>query len=272
VTDLGTELRTDLAAFAGRSRVLVAVDFDGTLAPFVLDPMQARALPGAVEALRSAAELDGVTVAVVSGRELSTLSALTGIDPGEDIALIGSHGAQVGGMETTHIAGQSNLDEDTRARLGVVKAELETIKAEHPAVRLEYKPTAVALHTRGVESATAATATMAAKEVAQRHPGVHLMPGKDVVELTVLEANKGTAVVQLARQTSSQATLYVGDDVTDERVFTVLDPAAGDLSVKVGQGDTAAVHRVSDPALVVELLELFVQRRRAGEPRHTADG
>lgn len=266
MTDKAAELRGAVAVFAARPRVLVAVDFDGTLAPFVLDPMQARALPGAAEALRAAAAFEGVTVAVVSGRDLSTLTALTGLGPDENIRLIGSHGAQPAGAGSTQVAGQANLDEDTRARLGVVKAELEAIRSEHPAVRLEYKPTAVALHTRGVEPSTAATATTAAREVAARHPGVQVMPGKEVLELTVLEANKGTAVVQLARETDSEATLYVGDDVTDERAFSVLGPASGDLSVKVGEGETAAAYRVSDPASVLELLELFVEYRRAAGP------
>jgi trehalose-phosphatase len=102
-------------------------------------------------------------------------------------------------------------------------------------------------------------------QVGQRYPDVHVMPGKNVVELSVLEANKGKAVVTLAQATSSQATLYLGDDVTDERAFAALDPASGDLTVKVGDGDSAAAHRVPDQRSVVELLELFVDLRRAGQ-------
>jgi len=88
------------------------------------------------------------------------------------------------------------------------------------------------------------------------------MPGKDVVELTVLEANKGSALLELARASESEATLYVGDDVTDERAFAALDPASGDLTVKVGDGDTVATQRVPGPEAVVELLELLVHHRR----------
>jgi trehalose 6-phosphate phosphatase len=84
------------------------------------------------------------------------------------------------------------------------------------------------------------------------------------VELTVLDGNKGSAVVSLARSTRSEATLYVGDDVTDERAFAALDPASGDLTVKVGDGETAAAQRLPDPASVVKLLEFFVDRRSAG--------
>ena len=259
MTETRSELQIAVIAFAARPRVLVAVDFDGTLAPFVIDPMQARAVPGGLEALRAAAALGGVTAAIVSGRDLATLAALTGIGPGDGVALIGSHGAQAS-LQPAHDA--AFLDEDATARLSVVRSELEAIRSRYPAVRLEHKPSAVVLHTRGVEPSVAAAATSAAFEVGERHPGVHVMPGKDVVELSVLEANKGSAVVELARATSSDATLYLGDDVTDERAFAALDPPSGDLTVKVGNGQTLATQRVPDPESVVKLLELFVDQRR----------
>jgi len=256
-----------LAAFAARPRVVVAVDFDGTLAPFVTDPLAARALPGGLEALRAAAALDGVTAAVVSGRDLATLAELTGIGPGDGIVLVGSHGAQMGARVDTEprtqaVDGSSLLDEAATALLAVVRGELETIRSRYPAVRLEDKPSAAVLHTRGVEASAAAAATRAALEVGGRHTGVHVLPGKDVVELTVLEADKGSALVDLARQAGSDATLYIGDDVTDERAFAALDPESGDLTVKVGEGETLAAHRVCGPEAAVELLQLFVDLRR----------
>ena len=270
MTEAGAQLRSAVAAFAARPRVLVALDFDGTLSPFVLDPLQARAVPGGLKALQAAAALGGVTTAVVSGRDLATLATLTGIGPGDGIVLIGSHGAQTTSEDDTSLSPAPDagfLDEDATARLSVVTDELEQIRSLYPAVRLEHKPSAVALHTRGVEPSVAAAATAAAREVAQRHRGVHVMPGKEVVELTVLEANKGSAVLKLALATSSDATLYVGDDVTDERAFAALDPASGDLTVKVGDGPTVAAQRVPDPAAVVELLELFVEQRRVAQRR-----
>jgi trehalose 6-phosphate phosphatase len=154
------------------------------------------------------------------------------------------------------------LDEDATARLSVVSGELEAIRSRYPAVRLEYKPSVVVLHTRGVDPSVAAAATTATLAVGERYPGVHVMPGKNVVELTVLEANKGNAVVALARATTSDATLYLGDDVTDERAFAALDRTSGDLTVKVGDGETVAAQRVPGPEAVVELLELFVDQAR----------
>ena len=271
MTDLGEDLRIALAAFAARPQVLVALDFDGTLAPFVRDPMQARALPGGLEALRAAAALSGVTAALASGRDLATLASITGIGPDDGITLIGSHGAQIShgaqpsrgrqaGLDPTGDA--PFLDDAAAARLATVRDELEAIRFRYPAVRLELKPSAVVLHTRGVEPSVAAAATKAAHDVGERHTGVHVMPGKEVVELAVLEADKGTALLELARASSSDATLYIGDDVTDERAFAALDPRSGDLTIKVGDGETVAAQRIPNPESVVELLNLFVERRR----------
>lgn len=265
MTAVGQELRIALTAFAARARVLVAVDFDGTLAPFVTDPLQARAVPGGLEALRDAAALGGVTTAVVSGRDLATLAMLTGIGPDDGITLIGSHGAQTNRgdrVELVSAAGAAFLDEAAVALLETLRDELEAIRSRYPAVRLEYKPAAVVLHTRGVEPSAADAATKAAHEAGRRRAGVHVMPGKEVVELSVSAADKGSSLAELARASSSDATLYVGDDVTDERAFAALHPLSGDLTVKVGAGETVAVQRVPDSEAVVGLLKLFVDVRR----------
>jgi len=199
----------------------------------------------------------------VSGRDLATLAALTGIGGDDEVTLIGSHGGETNLPGHESLApGEGFLDPEATARLSVLGDELEAIRSRYPAVRLEHKPSAVALHTRGVDPAVAAAATADALEVGARYPGVHVMPGKNVVELTVREANKGNAVVALAQVSSSQATLYVGDDVTDERAFAALNPPSGDLTVKVGDGQTAATQRVPDPASVVQMLELFLELRQ----------
>lgn len=90
-TPLRPPSREELGAFARRGDVLVASDFDGVLAPIVLDPASARPQPGTIEALSAMAALPGVSVALASGRDLATLRALTGIDESSPIVLIGSH-------------------------------------------------------------------------------------------------------------------------------------------------------------------------------------
>jgi trehalose 6-phosphate phosphatase len=269
VTGVDAGLRIAVADFAAQPRVLVAVDFDGTLSPLIIDPLKARAVPGALEALRAAAALGGVTAAIVSGRDLATLRALTGIGPEDGVALIGSHGAQTSFGEQTITDPASDvglLDKAATAQLNVLRGELEAIRSRYPAVRLEEKPSAVALHTRGLEPSVAAAAEAAGLEVGSRYPDVHVIPGKNVVELTLVATTKGGVLLTLAESTGSDATLYVGDDVTDESAFAALDPASGDLTVKVGDGQTLAAHRVPDPESVVRLLDLFVDQRRTLQP------
>ena len=60
--------------------------------------------------------------------------------------------------------------------------------------------------------------------------------------------------------------LYAGDDVTDEHALATLDPAAGDVGVKVGAGETVASFRVADPDAVAEVLEHLV-RAFSSSPR-----
>ncbi len=202
---------------------------------------------------------------MVSGRDLTTLEMLTALGPDDGITLIGSHGAQTNHAdrgELASAAGAAFLDEAAAALLKTLSDELEAIRSRYPAVRLEYKPAAVVLHTRDVEPSAAEGAAKAASEVGRRHTGVHVTPGKEVVELSVSAADKGSALADLARASSSEATLYVGDDATDERAFTALHPSSGDLTIKVGTGETVALHRVPDPEAVVELLTLFVDERR----------
>ncbi|MFL6151154.1 MAG: trehalose-phosphatase [Ornithinibacter sp.] len=258
------ELRTALSDLAARPRVLVAVDFDGTLAPLVADPLQAHAVAGGLEALRDAAALAGVTAAIVSGRDLATLELLTSIARHEGIHLIGSHGAEVtpppGSDAPSGTA--APVDSSATSLLNTVRSELEAIRSRHPAARVEYKPTAVVLHTRGMEPSAGEAARRAAQDVGVRHPELHVLPGKEVVELSVSPADKGTAVANLAVESRSDATLYVGDDATDERAFAALAPTSGDVTIKVGTGTTRALHRVADPEAVVEVLEYLIDERR----------
>ncbi len=72
----------------------------------------------------------------------------------------------------------------------------------------------------------------------------------------------GKALEWLRELTAASAVLFIGDDVTDEDGFRVLE--AGDVGIKVGTGETAAQFRISDPAEVSELLaELVTVRKRA---------
>lgn len=253
-------LRAALEAFVQHPRILIGVDFDGTLAPFATDPMQVRAAPGAMATLYAAAALRGVTVALVSGRDLKTLRTLTGIPHTSPIVLLGSHGGQ---SSLADVQDSNRLDEEATSRLAAARADLEEVALAHPGTRIELKPGAVALHTRGVDPSVGAAALAAALELSTRHTGVKVIPGKEVVELTVVENDKGIALRALAVARTVDATAYLGDDVTDERAFAALDPKSGDVTVKVGEGNTLASYRLETVDDVVTALRVVVSTRQS---------
>src|SRR5262245_46467261 len=90
--DFDPELRAAVTRIARVPQLLVACDYDGTLAPIVQDPTQAVPLPEAVAAVRTLASLPQTTVAVVSGRALRDLAALSRLP--SEVHLVGSHGSE----------------------------------------------------------------------------------------------------------------------------------------------------------------------------------
>lgn len=237
---LPADLVEALAAVAGRRPLLVASDYDGVLAPLVGDPSAAVPLPGAAEALVRLASADGVTVALVSGRGVTDLQATSGF--AGPFRWIGSHGAEYGGP----------LSEELAARRDALAERLAPRVAAVPGARLEVKPASVAVHVRQVADRSAAAALLE-QAGAAADPFLTLKPGKEVLELAVTDADKGTALLRLREELGVAAALYLGDDRTDEDAFCALPP--GDVTVKVGEGATAARFRIADPRAAVAVLE-----------------
>ncbi|MDN5747608.1 MAG: trehalose-phosphatase [Pseudonocardia sp.] len=235
-------------------RLLVALDFDGVLAPIVDVPSDARPLPAAAAALGSLATLPDTTVAMLSGRGLADLAAVSGL--GAPIRLVGSHGGEFDG---TDLGGAAVLDDDRRALLDSLTVELTELVDGEPGVALERKPAGVAVHVRNAAPDVGARVLDAVRVGPAARPGVASTPGKAVLDLAVLSVNKGTALDVLRDRAGADAVLFAGDDVTDESAFARLH--TGDVGVKVGDGDTAAAHRVADPAEVAQLLELLLSVR-----------
>ncbi|GGM15101.1 bifunctional alpha,alpha-trehalose-phosphate synthase (UDP-forming)/trehalose-phosphatase [Nakamurella endophytica] len=257
---IGPDALAAVMAISDTERLLVATDFDGTLAPIVDDPATARPLPETVEALRALAAIPGTTVAVVSGRALSDLREMVGDGPG--VELIGSHGA-----ETSEPGGRDDqLSGVAAQRLAKLRRVLQAITAEYPGIRLEPKPTGVAVHLRGADDADASAVTRAIEEDPATWSGVHLLRGKKVLELSVVATDKGRAVSELAHRHHCTGTVFIGDDITDENAFNALGPH--DLGVKVGGGATSADVRIADPAHVGDLLRVLRHARGRGRSRH----
>ncbi|WP_380166661.1 trehalose-phosphatase [Jannaschia sp. R86511] len=248
------DARQAVAAVAPREPLLVALDFDGVCAPLVDDPADSRMLPGTRRALQGLAAA-GVHVALVSGRGLASLREVARPEPGW--LLVGGHGAEPGDGDGVVLGGEAQELLDRLAR------ELGSVVEEHPGAAVEHKPSSVVLHVRRAPGEHGAAATDRVLTGAATWSGVHVKRGHDVVELAVLEADKGRALTTLRQQTGASSVLYVGDDVTDEDAFAVLDADGGDVGVKVGPGDTAATHRVGTPQDVTDLLQALLDARHA---------
>lgn len=245
-------MRAAITQVARIPQLLIACDYDGTLAPIVEDPAAAAPLPEAVAALRSLATLPQTTVAVVSGRALRDLAALSRLP--SEVHLVGSHGSEFDVGFVTRL--EPHLV-DLRGRLLAV---LEKLAKEHPGVRLEAKPASIAVHTRTASEEVTESMMDKVRTGPAQWPDVHTTEGKEVIELSVLARHKGTAIDELRRQASAGAVLFIGDDVTDENAFRML--SGKDVGVKVGPGETAAGYRVADPLQAVRVLALLLETRR----------
>ncbi|GIG24009.1 trehalose-phosphatase [Cellulomonas denverensis] len=246
-----------LDRIAARPPLLLALDFDGTLAPLQDDPERSRMSPAAAGALAElAARPDLVRVALVSGRALADLYRLA--SPPEGTVLIGSHGAERARVSGHGLDRQDiRLDDAQAARLTELAARMQAVARGRDGVWVETKPAAAVLHTRLADSAIRAAAEAEALEIGAEL-GSAVLHGKNVVEVSVLTADKGSAITALRAELGAGAVLYAGDDVTDEHALAVL--GADDLGVKVGEGDTAARYRVADPDALTAVLVGLAER------------
>ncbi|MBM7771499.1 trehalose-phosphatase [Actinokineospora baliensis] len=249
---LPAELRRAIVQIARTPRLLVACDYDGTLAPIVENPENARPHTESVGALRSLAGLHETTAAVISGRALRDLATLSRL-PAE-VHLVGSHGSEfdVGFVHA--------LDAEARDLHRRIEAELEKLTEGADGVHLEVKPASIAVHVRRAPAEVAEDVLGKVRSGPCTWTGVQVTEGKAVIELAVVQTDKGHALDVLRHQAGATAAVFVGDDVTDEKAFSRLQ--GPDLGVKVGEGETLAGYRIDDPVSVATMLALLLEERR----------
>ncbi|MEU6734597.1 trehalose-phosphatase [Streptomyces physcomitrii] len=267
--------RDGLAALLDRpERAVIALDFDGTLAPIVPDPEQARAHPGAVPALAALAPLVG-RVAVITGRPAEVAVRLGGFGgvPGlEHLVVLGHYGAER--WDAVSGAVQSPPEDPgvaaARAELPALLADLDA--GEDRGSWIEEKGRAVAVHTRRAadpEALFAALRTPLAA-LATRH-GLVLEPGRLVLELRPAGMDKGVALTDCLRESGAESVLYAGDDLGDLAAFAAVERLRGEglpgllvcsASAEVRELTDRADLAVDGPGGVVALLGALAERVR----------
>ena len=234
---------------------LLMLDLDGTLVPFEVVRSRAVPAPDTLSLLQRIAASEGTTLAVISGRPVRELADLLGHPPW---TLVGEHGwetAEPGERVMRHSSPRGTPARLDRAEQAAREAGLGE--------RLERKRTSLAVHTRGLDEATAraieSTAARLWQPLTENAP-MQLTPFQGGVELRQKGRDKGTAVCDLlARERPGTLAVFVGDDRTDEDAFAAL--SSDGIGVRVGPHGvpTAASARLEGPREVARFLEEWLQ-------------
>jgi len=217
------------------------LDYDGTLSPIVNDPAKAVLSDEMREVLLQLAAL--CTVSVVSGRDRRDVQDFVQLD---ELYFAGSHGFDIigpGGLDMQHEAGREALPE-----LEEAEKELQSDLADIQGAQVERKKYAIAVHYRNVDDNNVADVKQIAGKILDRHPSLKEGGGKKIVELKPdIDWDKGKALLWLLHELDLECSdyfpIYIGDDLTDEDAFKVLqEKGAGILVGEHGQETAAKYH------------------------------
>jgi trehalose 6-phosphate phosphatase len=201
------------ALLADPRSALIALDFDGTLAPIVERPADARLAVGAFDVLQSLAMRIG-QLAVISGRAADEVVALGGLDGLSGLRVLGHYG-----LQRWH-NGQLESPLPTAGVESARKA-LPALLATAPAgVYVEDKSHSLAVHTRPAADPQQALDGLAPTlRALAAENGLEAVPGRFVLELRPPGVDKGTALRDLVAEIGVSTVIYIGDDLGDLPAF-----------------------------------------------------
>lgn len=256
-----------LAALLAQPRTaLIGLDFDGTLAPIVADPEQARAHPGAVPALAALAPAIA-SVAVITGRPPEVAvryGGFAGVPGLEHLTVLGHYGAERWDAATGELTALP-----PHPGVAAVRAELPGLLERAGAGEgtwIEEKGRALAVHTRRAPDPQAAFEALRAPlaDLATRH-GLIVEPGRMVLELRPPGMDKGVALLDHARAVHAGCVVYAGDDLGDLPAFAAVEKLRtnGVPGLLVCSGSTEVTELADRADLVVDGPEGVVGLLRA---------
>ncbi len=254
-----------LAALVGDpGRALLALDYDGTLAPITTRPEDAVPAPGALAALTACVQTFG-TVAIVTGRPAAVVVSLAGAATVEGLVVLGHYGE-----ERWSVAEGLTAPPEPP---GLAAARRLLIARLPAGCAIEEKGLSVALHTRAAADPDAAlAAAVAVAEGVAAETGLAVNHGRYLVELRAPGArDKRAAINALAAERDPTALLFAGDDLVDlpayEAVQDFRDAGGLGVGVFVENPEAAAVREradvvVPDTAACVALLHALAEAAR----------
>ncbi|MET8942420.1 trehalose-phosphatase [Streptomyces sp. NPDC004542] len=248
--------RDGLRALLTRPRsAVIGLDFDGTLAPIVADPDQARAHPEAVPALAALAP-KVASVAVVTGRPAGVAvryGGFAGVPGLEHLVVLGHYGAERWEAVTGDVSAPAPHPGVTAVR-AELPGFLDRIGAWH-GTWIEEKGRALAVHTRRADDPQAAFEALREPltDLATRN-GLIVEPGRMVLELRPPGMDKGVALLKYVREIGAGSVLYAGDDLGDLPAFAAVDKlrSEGVPGLLVCSGSTEVTELAERADLVVD--------------------
>lgn len=224
------------------------LDLDGTLLHFADEPARVHVSDRVLAVLGRVARATGGAMALVSGRGLEDLDRLVAPHRFPLAALHGLIRRDGRGRIL-----RAPVDESAFAELDRVLADLV---AAHPGTLLEHKGLTLAVHFRRRPELEGGLTAEVEARVARHAPGLRVLRGNHVIEVKPPGQDKGSAIEAFMREAPfrGRTPVFIGDDVTDEDGFRAVN-ALGGLSVKVGDGETAARSRLAGIDAVLDWLE-----------------
>ena len=257
---ISEDARTAIRRVAASDSLLVALDFDGTLADLVDDPMEARMLPAARAAVDALVAAPDTTVAFVSGRSLADLRVIAEHLDTSQVLLAGSHGAEFWIPGEGIVTHEEDL-EDAGLR-DALRAHAVEATGHLEGIWIEPKTFGFGVHTRRAAPADADEANRLVDALVQSEaPHWRRRTGHNIIEYAFRHEGKDSAIAELRGRTGATAVLFAGDDVTDEDALRSLDDT--DLGVHVGARETAASLTVPDIATLAAVLTQLASERVA---------
>jgi trehalose 6-phosphate phosphatase len=239
--------------------MLIALDFDGTIAPIVPHPDDAQLLPAARPVLDALAARPDTEIALISGRSLGDLKRRIQIP---DVYYAGNHGIEIHGPDLDDVVPAAV---DLVPRVQRCFAALEKCVGEIPGIYLENKELSLSVHYRMVDDPAEQTRI---EESVRRvfnedGNGLRLTTGKRVLEVRPdIDWHKGKALLYIIQEIeqargAKMFPMFVGDDVTDEDGFAALPADGAGVLVGPASAKTAARCYVHSPAEAVQMLEML---------------
>ncbi len=241
---------------ANADRILLILDYDGTLSPIASRPEEAFLPRETREALAQLTELSCLQVCIMSGRSLEDLRERVEV-PG--LIYIGSHGLEAQGIHF-EVPGMDGAR--IRNSMKEFQSAAERSLPGLEGLIIENKGFSVAVHYRLVDEDQASRIREILEKLMTSFPEARLTFGKKVFEVRPdIKWDKGTMAIALLHElrASDPGTdilpIYIGDDLTDEDAFIALSKKGITILVDDGKRETQARYRVGGTQDVLHLLQ-----------------